>query len=230
MSEYTEKLSRDYVHSACNGVTCISGDDYVIIECAFRRVTHTFCVVCNRFVPLDEVKWVDSGQRISDYRKEIAASVTYWQKLRLMWLANAYEGALRLHLDAKGNPKPGETPICLRPEVVSKCRPSSEEHVAVVAATQELTSALLEVLPSHFARIRCDVCAAVDGQGKPFTYSITNPDRPSEVLEDLSTRVGQAISRLVQVLNPSGSFRAFTVNMERKSDGKWRNLIELAEA
>ena len=229
MSEYTERLSRDYVHSACNGVTCISGDDYVIIECPFRRVTHTYCATCNQTVPLDEVEWVDSGQRISDYREEIAASVTFWEKLRLTLLGTAYEGALRLHLDAKGNPKPGETPICLRPEVVSKSRPS-EEHVAVVTATQELTSALLEVMPSQIARIRCDVCAAADGQGKPFTYSITNPDRPSEVLEDLSTRVGQAISRLVQVLNPSGPFRAFTVNMERKSDGKWRNLIELAEA
>ena len=227
MSEYTEKLSRDYVHSGCNGVTCVSGDDYVMIECAFRRVTHTFCATCNQFVPIDDVKWVDSGQRISDYRREIAASVTYWEKLRLMWLANAYEGALRLHLDAKGNPKPGKTPIC---NLVSKSEPS-EDHVAVVQATQELTSALLEVLASHFPRIRCDVRAAAAGEGQPFTYTVTNPERPAEVLEALSARIDQAIARLAQVLNPSGGpCRGFTVNMERKSDGKWRNLIELAEA
>jgi len=43
-------------------------------------------------------------------------------------------------------------------------------------------------------------------------------------------RVDQAIARLVQVMNPSGNpFRGFTVNMERMSDGKWRNLIELLE-
>jgi len=48
-----------------------------------------------------------------------------------MWLRNAYEGALRLHLDAKGNPKPGETPICLKPEVMSKCRPSEEHPIAL---------------------------------------------------------------------------------------------------
>jgi hypothetical protein len=227
MSEYTERLSRHYVHSACNGVTCISGDDYVIIECPFRRVTHTYCATCNRTVPLEEVKWVDSGQRISDYRTEIAASVSFWEKLRLTVLGTAYEGALQLRLDAKGNPKPGATPICARPEAVSKC-PPAEDHVAVVTSTQELTSALLEVLPSRFARIRCVVRAAADGEGKPFTYTITNPDRPSEVLKELSAPVGQAISRLMQVMNPR-PLHGFTVNMERLSDGKWRNLIELLE-
>src|SRR5678816_328534 len=148
MSEYTERLCRDYVHNACNGVTSISGDDYVIIECPFRRVTHTYCATCNRTVPLDEVKWVDSGQRISDYRKEIAAGVTFWEKLRLTVLGNAYEGALRLHLDAKGNPKPGARPVSASPDIGSTSRPS-ENHVAVVASMQELTSALLEALPSQ---------------------------------------------------------------------------------
>jgi len=83
-------------------------------------------------------------------------------------------------------------------------------------------------LPSHFARIRCEVRAAADGEGKPFTYTITNPDRPSEVLKELSARVDQAISRLAQVMNPR-PIRGFTVNMERMNDGKWRNLIELLE-
>ena len=139
MSEYTERLVRNYVHTACNGVTGISGDDYVIIECPFRRVTHTYCATCNQTVPLDEVKWVDSGQRISDYRKEIAAGVTFWEKLRLTVLGTSYEGALRLHLDAKGNPKPGARPISASPDVVSKS-PPSEDHVAVVASMQEFGS------------------------------------------------------------------------------------------
>jgi len=229
MSEYTERLSRDYVHTACNGTTCISGDDYVIIECPFRRVTHTYCATCNRAVPLDEVKWADSGERISDYRKEIAASVTFWEKLRLTLLGTAYEGALRLHLDAKGNPKPGAQQIAASPDIVSKS-PRSEDHVDLVASMQELTWALLEALPSHLVRIRCEVRAAGVGEGKPFSYTIVNPDRPSEVIKESSARVDLAISALVQVMNPSGSpFRGFTVNMERRDDGKWRNLIELLE-
>jgi len=226
MSEYTERLSRDYVHSACNGVTCISGDDYVIIECPFRRVTHTYCATCNQTVSLDEVKWFDSGQRISDYRKEIAASVTFWAKLRLTLLGTAYEGALRLHLDAKGNPKPGARPIS-----AMSMSPPSEDHVALVAAMQELTSALMEEVPPHIARIRCEVRAAASGEAKPFTYAITNPDRPSEGLKKPVARVDQAITRLVQVMNPSGgTLRGFTVSMERMENGKWQNLIELLES
>jgi hypothetical protein len=107
MSEYTEGLSRNYIHTDCKGTTTVSGDDYVKLECPFYRVTHTFCAVCGEGVPLNEVEWADSGQRISDYRKEIASSVSFFQKVRLSLFATAYEGALRLNLDAKGDPKPG---------------------------------------------------------------------------------------------------------------------------
>ena len=66
MSEYTKRLSRDYIHRACKRATKVSGDDYVMLECPFRRVTHTVCAACREVVPLDEVEWADSGQRISE--------------------------------------------------------------------------------------------------------------------------------------------------------------------
>ena len=225
MSDYTEALSRDYIHSACRGVTTISGDDYVIIECPFRRVTHTYCATCNQTVPLDEVAWVDSSQRISDYRKEIAGSVSFLEKWRLTILGTAYEGALRLHLDAKGNPKSEAKPLPL------KSASLRDDHQAVVAAMQELTSALMEEVPPHIARIRCDVGAVAPGEEGPIPYSVTNPFRPSEGLQNRIPRVDEAIERLVRVMNPSGGrFPGLVVNMERKSDGKWHNLIELVQA
>jgi hypothetical protein len=224
MSDYTEALSRDYIHSVCKGVTTVSGDDYVMIECPFRRVTHTYCTGCNQTVPLSEVTWVDSGQRISDYRKEIADGVSFWERLRLTVLGTTYEGALRLHLDPKGNPTPEAKPLSL------KSKSLADDHQAVVGAMQELTSALMEEVPPHIARIRCDVGAVAPGEEGPIPYSVTNPARPSEGLQNRIPRVDQAIARLVRVMNPSrGPFPGLVVNMERKSDGRWHNLIELVQ-
>jgi hypothetical protein len=111
MSEYTKSLSRDYIHTKCKRATKVSGDDYVMLECPFRPVTHTVCAACRETVPLNEVEWADSGQRISDYRKELASGFSFLQKLRFALFRTAYEGAIRLNLDAKGNPKPGMRPV-----------------------------------------------------------------------------------------------------------------------
>src|SRR5215813_5815990 len=120
MSEYTKSLSRAYIHRTCQQATKVSGDDYVMLECPFRPVTHTVCAVCREAVPLDEVAWADSGQRISDYRKELASGFTFWEKVRFALFRTAYEGALRLNLDAKGNPKPGTRPPTAPPDIVVK--------------------------------------------------------------------------------------------------------------
>jgi hypothetical protein len=100
-------LSRLYMHPTCGGITEISGDDYVRLECPFRGCTGTFCTGCRKFVRLDAVVWDDSGEKISDYRKRVYESVSPWERVRLALFANAYEGALNLNLDPTGAPRPG---------------------------------------------------------------------------------------------------------------------------
>jgi len=231
MSEYTEGLSRDYIHSACKSATTVSGDHYVMLECPFRRVTHTFCVTCNESVPLDQVWWADSGQRISEYRREIASGVPFWQKMRLSIFGTAYEGALRLNLDAKGNPKPGASPGPVRvpviPEIVAKS-PPQDDHATVAASIQELTAALIEFVPSDCRRLRCEIQAAAAGDKGPPAFAISYPDHPADGRPEPNARVNQAASRLVKVMNPSaGPFPGLAVTMERTDDGRWRNSVKL---
>jgi hypothetical protein len=91
----------------CNGVTVVSGDDYVMLECPFRPVGGgTYCVSCKTFVPLSEVVWDDTGENIKDYRDQLYKSVTWKRRLYLSWLGTAYEGAMKLRLDKRGNPLP----------------------------------------------------------------------------------------------------------------------------
>jgi hypothetical protein len=226
MSEYTQGLSRNYIHSVCKGATKVSGDHYVMLECPFRPVTHTICAVCRKEVPLAEVVWADSGQRISEYRKQIASGVTFWEKLRLTLLGTAYEGALRLNLDAKGNPKPGARPAPVIPDLVSKV-PLPEDQAEVVASMQELTKALMESVPAHFKRIQCRIRAAAAGDTRPPACRISNPDNPRETTEP-NARVNQAASQLVRTMNPTGgAFPGLTVTMERMNDGRWHNSIKL---
>jgi hypothetical protein len=97
-------LSRVYRHTQCGGQTTVSGDDYVNLECPFRPVQRTYCAVCRRFVPLDTVQWVDSGQSITEYRRQVFFSVPWTRRLWLVCMGNAYEGALNLGLDRHGLP------------------------------------------------------------------------------------------------------------------------------
>jgi hypothetical protein len=95
---------RAYHHAACDGVTVVSGDDYVLLECPFRPVTGTFCCSCRRLVPLDAVRWADSGELISAYRKRVAAAVPFWRKVYLTLFATAYEGAVNWGVEWQGPP------------------------------------------------------------------------------------------------------------------------------
>src|SRR5262245_27576197 len=226
MSEYTKNLSRDYVHKACQRTTTVSGDDYVFLECPFRLVTHTVCAVCGEAVPLNEVAWADSGQRISDYRKELASGFTFWEKVRFALFRTAYEGALRLNLDAKGNPKPGTKPMTTSTGIVVN-GPMPDDQAEVVQHMQELTAALISSMPPERKRVRCEVQMPERGEGRPACL-ISNPDNLGEATTKPSARVEEAATRLVQVMNPSGgAFPGLAVNMERMDDGRWRNKIKL---
>jgi hypothetical protein len=99
-----QPLSRAYRHVSCGQSTVVSGDDYVLLECPFRPVSGTFCCGCGKFVLLNEVRWVDSDEKISDYRDRVYASVPFWRKVWLSLFCNAYQGAVNLHLDSRGRP------------------------------------------------------------------------------------------------------------------------------
>ena len=104
-----DHLSRAYRHLQCNGVTVVSGDDYVMLECPFRPIGGgTYCVTCKKFVPLKSVVWEDTGENVEEYRNRLYYSVPWKRRLYLTWLGTAYEGALNLHLDKRGHPLPPE--------------------------------------------------------------------------------------------------------------------------
>lgn len=104
-----DHLSRPYRHLKCNGVTVVSGDDYVRLECPFRPLGGgTYCVTCRKFVPLRTVVWDDTGENIEEYRKKVFYSLPWKRRLYMQWLGNAYEGALKLRLDKQGRPLPPE--------------------------------------------------------------------------------------------------------------------------
>ena len=99
-------VSRAYEHKSCKAVTVASGDDLVRLECAFRPLDGTYCCRCQDFVDLDEVRWADTGETISAYRRRLKKSVGFWRSLYLTIFCNAYQGAINLHLDKHGRPRP----------------------------------------------------------------------------------------------------------------------------
>jgi hypothetical protein len=216
MSQYSDGLFRDYIHSSCGGVTRISGDDYVILECPFRGVSGTYCITCEKGVPLEEVAWVDTGQKISEYRKEIAASVSFTEKMRLTALANAYEGALRLNLDAKGNPK----------GIVADS-PVPADQAEAVAAMKELGDALIGLAPADTKQIRCEITRAPAGAGRALQFAITCDAN----VVPANHQVDLAGSRVVRKLSSSlKAFPGLTMSMERLENGQWRNNVKLADS
>lgn len=79
-----DHLSRNYRHLKCGGVTVVSGDHYVMLECPFRPVSATFCVTCQDFFPLKSVVWEDTGENIKEYRDRVYYSVPWKRRLYLL--------------------------------------------------------------------------------------------------------------------------------------------------
>jgi hypothetical protein len=74
---------RVYVHTRCGGQTRVSGGDYTHICDPFWPCTGTWCCTCSGVAPLTEVRWVDTGEPVSDYRsrmrKETPALLQVWR-------------------------------------------------------------------------------------------------------------------------------------------------------
>ena len=98
-------VRRAYKHFACGCETAAAGDALVLLECPFRPVDSTLCAHCDDYAPLDQVAWSDSGEVIADYRRRVYSSVSFWRRVYLMTLGNAYEGAINLNLDKSGRLK-----------------------------------------------------------------------------------------------------------------------------
>jgi hypothetical protein len=66
-----ESRRRSYVHDGCGGVTVVSGDDFERIANPFTFVSQTYCAECGEHVSLSEVRWEDTGEKISRYRARV---------------------------------------------------------------------------------------------------------------------------------------------------------------
>jgi hypothetical protein len=64
---------RVYVHTRCGGQTRVSGGDYAHICDPFWPCTSTYCCTCSGFAPLHEVRWADTDEPVSEYRRRLRA-------------------------------------------------------------------------------------------------------------------------------------------------------------
>jgi hypothetical protein len=62
---------RVYVHARCGGATRVGGGDYKHICDPFWPCTGTYCCTCEGDFPLREVRWEDTGERVSDFRRRV---------------------------------------------------------------------------------------------------------------------------------------------------------------
>lgn len=66
--------SRTYVHIRCRGATTVGGGDYTHICDPFWPCTETYCCTCQGFAPVGDVVWMDTGERVSEYRSRLRAN------------------------------------------------------------------------------------------------------------------------------------------------------------
>src|SRR5262249_8055114 len=98
-------VSRQDEHKSYHAATVGSGGDRVRVQGAFRPLDGTYCGRCQTFVGLGDVRWADTGETISAYRRRLKKSVGFWRGLHLTVFCNAYQGAINLHLDKHGRPR-----------------------------------------------------------------------------------------------------------------------------
>jgi hypothetical protein len=63
--------SRVYVHTRCGGQTHVSGADFAQICDPFWPCRATYCCQCAGKAPLDEVRWTDTEEAVSEYRRRV---------------------------------------------------------------------------------------------------------------------------------------------------------------
>jgi hypothetical protein len=76
-----DSLRRSYVHDGCGGVTVVSGDDFERIANPFTFVWQTYCAECGEHVSLSEVRWEDTGEKVSRYRARVGGKAPARAKL-----------------------------------------------------------------------------------------------------------------------------------------------------
>lgn len=61
------------VHLPCGGLTGVDGMDYVHVCDPFWYCRATYCSQCSDHFPMDEFRWMDTGEKLLDYRNRLRA-------------------------------------------------------------------------------------------------------------------------------------------------------------
>ena len=73
--------SRVYIHHACGQGTEVGGSDFTHLADPFRPCSKTFCVSCRCMVPLHDVRWVETGETVADYRRRVRTTMPPGERL-----------------------------------------------------------------------------------------------------------------------------------------------------
>jgi hypothetical protein len=76
MAEQQVPESRAYRHLACGGATTVTGSPFEVITNPLASMHRTWCSDCNRYFPMDEYAWLDTGEKITDYWARHSARAT----------------------------------------------------------------------------------------------------------------------------------------------------------
>lgn len=74
---------RSYLHDDCGGETHVKGNDFYNLSHPMVPVTKMRCHGCRRWVELDEIKWADTGERLTDFRRRVG---TYVPIVYVLWV------------------------------------------------------------------------------------------------------------------------------------------------
>lgn len=79
---------RVYQHDRCGKNTEVTNEHLRAIYDPYKDVRRTYCVICKDYYPLDEFKWVETGETLSAFRKRLKRMLSpqqYAMQKRLQW-------------------------------------------------------------------------------------------------------------------------------------------------
>ena len=66
-SEWQTKESRTYQHLSCKEHTTVSEGDHEYVTHVFCHPYETYCVACEKHFPVEEFRWSNTKERLTDY-------------------------------------------------------------------------------------------------------------------------------------------------------------------
>ncbi|MCA9140901.1 MAG: hypothetical protein KDB00_29220 [Planctomycetales bacterium] len=83
--ELESRTMRCYRHRDCNEVTCVDGDDLVLLSNPNLQCSATLCLTCG-MVPLDSVLWVDTDESVAQHRQCVRKALRSLAPGWVQWL------------------------------------------------------------------------------------------------------------------------------------------------